>query len=560
MNLRATLKTIAFIFGLYFVLEYLLPDKVGGDFDNYEVLAPAHISTPDGSRLFYTGLYRKHLSAIGRLVENPAVSTGWQRVPEIPVIQRSLFMPYDRWDMTDLDAAQLTNTLYLFYLGTGPDYNNILCYAVSADDGFTWNKKGPVICITNAVVSSEKERSDPDLSVTNLVGGSAIEPNGPLPGILRRFAVDISDTWHFWLLMDTRQYGRVIWEMTGEDLSAMTLAPEPCVERTRIPKLVSAFDVYYSNDTAMCAIVNGNTMYTTPAQPGDDEPRVMHAFPTNDMTITGMRLGTGAGTCYYSAEITDDSGSETTRDTGIFSCSIGGAAGGRGIKYVGRPAQSTYLSLGVKWAGECMQIIGSFAIFLAVINLLIFHTKSIYRNTMEVSSARTAAPQESHRKENAQRTVKITNSVVFLIFMLLMIPLAYMGSPEEAKGTLWRQGFDFLFNSIQLPMGAAVFSMITFYLISAAYRSFRMRSTEAALLMIAALICMIGQMPIGTWLTSLVPWKFLQLPWLSQKLLLVVNSAAYRGVLIGLLIGGISISLRIWLGLDNSVYASIDKK
>ena len=72
MNLRAILKTIAFIFGLYFVLEYLLPEKVGGDFDNYEVLAPAHISTPEGSRLFYTGLYRKHLSAIGRLVEDPA--------------------------------------------------------------------------------------------------------------------------------------------------------------------------------------------------------------------------------------------------------------------------------------------------------------------------------------------------------------------------------------------------------------------------------------------------------------------------------------------------------
>jgi hypothetical protein len=556
MNLRATLKTVAFIFGLYFVLEYLLPAKVGGDFDNYEVLAPAYISTPEGSRLFYTGLYRKHLSAIGRLVEDPAVSTGWQRIPDTPVIQRSLFMPYDRWDMTDLDAAQLTNNLYLFYLGTGPDYSDVLCYAVSQDDGMTWDKKGPVICIKNFIT----QEKDPAISTTNSLGSSEKEPNGPLPGILRRFAVEHNETWHFWLLMDTRQYGRVVWEMTGDDLQGMDLASGPCVKRERIPKIVSAFDVYYTNGTAMCAIVNGNTMYTTPAQLDGSEPRAIHTFPTNDMTITGMRLGNGAGTCFYSAEITDESGKETIRETGIFSFNISSTASDIGIKYVGRPAQSTYLSLGVKWAGECMQIIGSFAIFLAVINLLIFHTKSIYRNTMEVSSARTAEPQESHRKENAQRMVKITNSVVFLIFMLLMIPLAYMGSPEEAKGTLWRQGFDFLFNSIQLPMGAAVFSMITFYLISAAYRSFRMRSTEAALLMIAALICMIGQMPIGTWLTSLVPWKFLQLPWLSQKLLLVVNSAAYRGVLIGLLIGGISISLRIWLGLDNSVYASINKK
>ena len=122
-------------------------------------------------------------------------------------------------------------------------------------------------------------------------------------------------------------------------------------------------------------------------------------------------------------------------------------------------------------------------------------------------------------------------------------------------------GVDFGYASIMVPMGAAVFSMITFYLISAAYRSFRIRSLEAALLMIAAVIVMMGQMPIGEWATMYLPesLSFLKLPWLSQKILTVINAAAYRGVWIGMLVGMFAISLRIWLGIDNSVYAGVDK-
>ena len=151
-------------------------------------------------------------------------------------------------------------------------------------------------------------------------------------------------------------------------------------------------------------------------------------------------------------------------------------------------------------------------------------------------------------------------SAVFLIFLAVMIVCALKGQTDEAKGTIWKTSFDFLFNAIQAPMGSAVFSMITFYMISAAYRSFKVRSLEAGFLMAAAIVCMVGQMPIGELLASLVPesWKLLQLPWLSSKLLSVLNAAAYRAVLIGTLIGSVAISLRIWLGLDNSVYSSVD--
>jgi hypothetical protein len=40
---------------------------------------------------------------------------------------------------------------------------------------------------------------------------------------------------------------------------------------------------------------------------------------------------------------------------------------------------------------------------------------------------------------------------------------------------------------------------------------------------------------------------------------MVANSSAFRGVLIGIMIGGLAAGLRIWLGMDESVYAGLDK-
>jgi hypothetical protein len=85
---------------------------------------------------------------------------------------------------------------------------------------------------------------------------------------------------------------------------------------------------------------------------------------------------------------------------------------------------------------------------------------------------------------------------------------------------------------------------------------------EAALLMIAACIVMLGQMPIGQWMTSRLPADLhcLQLPWLAEKLLWLANACAYRGVVIGIAVGGFAIGLRIWLGMDNTVYSGMEEK
>ena len=107
--------------------------------------------------------------------------------------------------------------------------------------------------------------------------------------------------------------------------------------------------------------------------------------------------------------------------------------------------------------------------------------------------------------------------------------------------------FQFLFKGGLSNLTSATFSIIAFYIASAAYRAFRIRSLEATLLMVAALIVMLGSVSFGTWITHGIhptladgsenPWANFRLENIAQWLLLEVNTAAQRGILFGLSLG-----------------------
>ena len=129
--------------------------------------------------------------------------------------------------------------------------------------------------------------------------------------------------------------------------------------------------------------------------------------------------------------------------------------------------------------------------------------------------------------------------------------------------------FNFLFQGGLTNLGAATFSMIAFYIASAAYRAFRIRSLEATLLMAAALLVMLGAVFFGTVLTSWIPttagvdalgrptenpWANFRIENIAQWLLMQVNAPAQRGILFGLTVGLLATSLRLWLSLERSAY------
>ena len=66
-------------------------------------------------------------------------------------------------------------------------------------------------------------------------------------------------------------------------------------------------------------------------------------------------------------------------------------------------------------------------------------------------------------------------------------PRLFPLSPASGPARTRMECFKFLFSGGLTNLGSATFSMIAFYIASAAYRAFRIRSLEATLLMIAAL-------------------------------------------------------------------------
>lgn len=148
------------------------------------------------------------------------------------------------------------------------------------------------------------------------------------------------------------------------------------------------------------------------------------------------------------------------------------------------------------------------------------------------------------------------NSLALLVAMVTMVTFGLMdkyGTNVQAKRV-----FNVLFEGMLINMDATMFSLIAFYIVSASYRAFRIRSIEATILMITAFLVMLGQVPVGNALTDWIPkdgmWASLRVENIKQWLLTQLNAAALRAIAFGLGVGGLAIALRIWLSLERGAY------
>jgi hypothetical protein len=103
--------------------------------------------------------------------------------------------------------------------------------------------------------------------------------------------------------------------------------------------------------------------------------------------------------------------------------------------------------------------------------------------------------------------------------------------------------FSNLYKYIMVPMQSTMFSLLAFYMASAAYRAFKARTAQATLLLVIALIVMFGRVPVGE---RVAPW----LPHVIEWVLMYPNMAAQRGILLGVGLGMIATSLKIILGIE----------
>ena len=137
-------------------------------------------------------------------------------------------------------------------------------------------------------------------------------------------------------------------------------------------------------------------------------------------------------------------------------------------------------------------------------------------------------------------------------FSVMMIFVVYNDVQGPFAAQAAAGGYKWLFDYIHVPCASTMFSILAFFIASAAYRTFRARSPEAALLLVAAVIVMLGRVPIGREISEFFPWA-------TDWLLNVPNLAAKRGILLGVSLGAIATSLRIIFGIERSYLGGGDE-
>lgn len=193
---------------------------------------------------------------------------------------------------------------------------------------------------------------------------------------------------------------------------------------------------------------------------------------------------------------------------------------------------------------DALQVVGAFLIALGLINLSRVHGLTI-----------------------ARRRQGWHNSAAFFVAMIAMIVFGLWQSyvPDRAQFRTWllhgstvHRVYDVLFDGMYQSLGATVFSVLAFYIASAAYRAFRVRTAEAALMMAAAVVVMLGQVPLGQWLTHGLQghgWlAHLRVEAVANWLFTTLSMSALTAVGFGLAVGALAMALRIWLGLERGSF------
>jgi hypothetical protein len=135
----------------------------------------------------------------------------------------------------------------------------------------------------------------------------------------------------------------------------------------------------------------------------------------------------------------------------------------------------------------------------------------------------------------------IYSSWIFVVIILFIITGVFLGAYSGLRTA--EPSYVWMFDYVYMSLGGTMYSLLAFFIASGAYRAFRARTAEAALLLIAGTLVMLGNAPIGG-----VVWSgFIDInTWIQG----IPMMAGIRGILIGAGLGAIAMGIRILTGRE----------
>ena len=131
---------------------------------------------------------------------------------------------------------------------------------------------------------------------------------------------------------------------------------------------------------------------------------------------------------------------------------------------------------------------------------------------------------------------------ILVIGLSVIMALTGLPFPEAGLGVN-NSIYNWLFINVQTPLGGTMYSIIAFFITSAAFRAFRARNLEASIILVAGTIMVMGNAPL---LTNYFPFIADISLWIRS----VPNLATMRGVMIGAALGSIALAVRTLMGIE----------
>lgn len=176
----------------------------------------------------------------------------------------------------------------------------------------------------------------------------------------------------------------------------------------------------------------------------------------------------------------------------------------------------------VKAAADQMQtivlLIVAYATFVGVISIVQVHGKRIQR-----------------------RSEGWPFSIVVVLLAATMV-LTGLPFPEVGLGVN-NTVFQYLFTNAMTPLGGTMYSIIAFFITSAAFRAFRAKNLESSIVLIAGSLMVMSNAPI--FVNAFPIFADIGL-WIRN----VPNMATMRAVMIGAALGAISLAIRTLMGIE----------